>query len=248
MSERTWMDQQDERKYDRFYQVLQEVMHQTYIKLDGSEADDFRIVQLNNRAEASYINVFGARDPEETARDMFKMVDQGMKLYFFAPGEAAPHEISAEEFSFQHRVLDPAPVRPEEPVKPSRLHRFVNAITFGLAYKKEMDVYKGDMILYQTELEVYNEKMGAIAPISERLADRKQSLQNSETLNEELAFKVKESEKRFLEKRVSERKAEISHLELSAEVKEAAGEEVNKVLSTSPRASEMKAESSFQKK
>ena len=92
-------------------------------------------------------------------------------VFAFPAGQEKPVQISLDDYGeigFS-KPLDnvivakqpTAPVKPQEPVKPPKLSgwaRFANAITFGRAYKKEVQAnneYPGKLEQYQQDLEQY---------------------------------------------------------------------------------------------
>lgn len=89
---------------------------------------------------------------QDTAKDYYKRMKavtlNGGKIFAFKNGESQAQRVVFENDNFKLTTLAQKAV---EPTKPSLAKRFLNTITFGLAYKSEMSKYQNDYTNYKNK-------------------------------------------------------------------------------------------------
>lgn len=155
---------------------FESLIEENYIDIDLSNENDYdRIVYIDPETMDYDTHPLGYDDEKDDMNDkeaavlyMLEQMDAGKKVYFI-DSNSIPHSIvpgpDGHPVHVSHEdILDPGecpkePVMPTAPEKVSLLKVFLNKITFGKAFKAEVDQYKADKQQYEADMETYHKDL-----------------------------------------------------------------------------------------
>ena len=125
------------------------------LKIDFNNQKDMKKLFAVEKVDGKMVSRPLFNEMQDTAKDYYKRMNSvilnGGKIFAFRNGESEAQKVSFENGNFK---LESAKSNVEEPTKPSFAKRFLNAITFGMAYENEISKYKTDLKNYNKEKQI----------------------------------------------------------------------------------------------
>lgn len=125
------------------------------LKIDLNNTKDLKKLFAVEKVDGKMVAKPLFNEKQDTAKDYYKRMKavtlNGGKIFAFRNGESKAQRVLFENGDF--KLVD-AKTNLVEPTKPSLGKRFINTITFGVAFKNEISKYKFDLEKYNTEKDI----------------------------------------------------------------------------------------------